>query len=152
VGGAEVIKNLKEDGGFDVKKISGTRMGNVAKAYGWWLAKDCCTLAILKPVDFTLLKPRTSNFLKDFLTHLFISTQVSTPILGATVPTTRNRGAIEEVFIKATRIETLALGLVYFLSTEMTRPKDGEKEGLVKWASGVAVDTLRTGMDIIPNL
>jgi nucleolar MIF4G domain-containing protein 1 len=65
---------------------------------------------------------------------------------------TRNRGAVEEVFIKATRIETLALGLVYFLSTEMTRPKDGEKEGLVKWASGVAVDTLRTGMDIIPNL
>lgn len=48
MGGAEVIKNLKEDGGFDVKKISGTRMGNVAKAYGWWLAKDCCTLAILK--------------------------------------------------------------------------------------------------------
>jgi hypothetical protein len=23
-------------------------MANVAKAYGWWIAKDCCTLAILK--------------------------------------------------------------------------------------------------------
>lgn len=48
VGGTEVLKNLKEDDGFDMKNISGTRMRNVAKAYGWWIAKDCCTLAILK--------------------------------------------------------------------------------------------------------
>lgn len=48
VGGAEVIKNLKEDDEFNVKNISAMRMGNVAKAYGWWVAKDCCTLAILK--------------------------------------------------------------------------------------------------------
>jgi len=48
VGGAEVIKNLKEDDGFDAKNISAARMANIAKAYGWWIAKDCCTLAILK--------------------------------------------------------------------------------------------------------
>jgi nucleolar MIF4G domain-containing protein 1 len=48
VGGAEVIKNLKEDDGFDVKSISSTRMKNVAKAYAWWIAKDCITLGILK--------------------------------------------------------------------------------------------------------
>ena len=48
MGGAEVIKNIKEDGGFDIKEISKTRVANVAKAYGWWIAKDCCTLAILK--------------------------------------------------------------------------------------------------------
>lgn len=77
---------------------------------------------------------------------------MSTPVLGTAVTTTRNRGAIEEVFIKATRIEALALGLVYFLSKEMTGSKNGEGESLVKWASGVAVDTLRTGMDIVPNL
>lgn len=49
VGGAEVLKNLNQDVvSFDLKKISDTRMRNVARAYAWWLAKDCCTLAILK--------------------------------------------------------------------------------------------------------
>lgn len=48
VGGAEIIKNLGEDAGFDVKSISSTRIKNIARAYGWWIAKDCCTLAILK--------------------------------------------------------------------------------------------------------
>ncbi|KAF7970077.1 hypothetical protein HWV62_25056 [Athelia sp. TMB] len=151
VGGAEVIKNLKEDDGFDTKGITGARMRNVAQAYGWWVAKDCCTLAILKPVDFTTLKPRTIKFLRDLAKYLFIASQVSTPVLGSALPTTRNRGAVEEIFIKATRIEALALGLVYFLSKEVSIT-DGDGEGLVKWASGVAIDTLRTGMDIVPNL
>ena len=48
MGGAEVLKNIKEVDGFEVKNISGTRIANVAKAYGWWIAKDCCTLTILK--------------------------------------------------------------------------------------------------------
>lgn len=48
VGGAEVIKNLQEEDRFDLKNISSTRMSNVAKAYGWWIAKDCCSLGILK--------------------------------------------------------------------------------------------------------
>lgn len=86
------------------------------------------------------------------MTHLFVATQVSTPVLGkSTLPTTQNRGAVEEVFIKATRIEALALGLVYFLSQEMSAAADEEDGGLVKWASSVAVDTLRTRMDVIPD-
>jgi nucleolar MIF4G domain-containing protein 1 len=76
---------------------------------------------------------------------------VSVPVLGTSVPNTHNRGALEEVFIKATRIEALGLGLLYFLS-KMSQPKGGNGEGLVKWATGVAVDTLRTGMDVVPNL
>ncbi len=51
VGGAEVIKNIKESGGsksFDLKSISSTRLRNVARAYAWWISKDCVTLAILK--------------------------------------------------------------------------------------------------------
>jgi len=42
--------------------------------------------------------------------------------------------------------------VIYFLSKEMSWSKDEDGEGLVKWATGVAVDTLRTGMDVIPNL
>jgi nucleolar MIF4G domain-containing protein 1 len=47
VGGAAVIKNAK-DVEFDVKSISKTRMQHVAKAYAWWIAKDCTSLMILK--------------------------------------------------------------------------------------------------------
>jgi nucleolar MIF4G domain-containing protein 1 len=55
VGGAEVLKNTKDDVGFDVRKMSATKMTNIAKAYGWWIAKDCCTLTILR-VSFLILE------------------------------------------------------------------------------------------------
>ena len=48
VGGAAVIKNAKEDIDFDDKTISKTRIQHVAKAYAWWIAKDCVSLIILK--------------------------------------------------------------------------------------------------------
>jgi len=45
----EVIKNAKDDGDVvSTKKISSTRIKNVANAYAWWIAKDCSSLAILK--------------------------------------------------------------------------------------------------------
>ncbi|KAJ7455339.1 hypothetical protein B0H11DRAFT_252563 [Mycena galericulata] len=155
VGGAEIIKNLKDDEGFDVKSISSTRMKNIAKAYAWWIAKDCVTLGILKPVDFTVLKPQSRAFLKELLVQIFVSSQVATPVISVSaVSTTRNRGSVEEIFIKASRVETLAMGLVYFL-TEIFRDVDEMEDGLkklTKWASGVAKDTLRTGVDIVPSL
>lgn len=82
---------------------------------------------------------------------------MATPLISVgptTVPTTRNRGPIEEIFIKASRIESLAMGLVYFL-TEVFRDVDEMQDGLgklTKWASGVAKDTLRTGVDVVPSL
>ncbi|KAF5382190.1 hypothetical protein D9615_004440 [Tricholomella constricta] len=158
VGGAQVIKNLKDDDdGFDVKSISTTRMRNVAKAYGWWIAKDCVTLAILKPVDFTSLKSTAKEFLRELLVQIFICSQRTTPMIASNpkdMPTTRNCGPIEEIFIKATRIQTLAMGLVYFISEafrDVSKEED-EMSRLIKWASRLAKDTLRTGVDIVPSL
>ncbi|KAI0264458.1 hypothetical protein BC834DRAFT_924661 [Gloeopeniophorella convolvens] len=149
VGGAEVIKNLKDvDDASEAKDISSTKMRNVAKAYAWWVAKDCVTLTVFKPVDFTMLKPRTRKFLSYFFQQLFISSQVSTPVLGNTMPSARDKGPVEEIFIKATRVETLAMGLAYII-TEMKKSWEDE---FVRWAGGVAVDTLRVGLDIIPTL
>ena len=48
MGGAAVIKDVKEDVEFEVKSISKTRIQHVAKAYAWWIAKDCVSLMILK--------------------------------------------------------------------------------------------------------
>ena len=102
------------------------------------------------------IKPQTRAFLKEFCTQLFISSQSSAPVLTAHVanmPSTRNRGPLQEVFAKATRVQALAVGLVYFL-TEAFRGVDGEDEDgdFVTWARDVAVDTLRTGLDTISTL
>jgi len=158
VGGAEILKNAKEGSstGFDLKKISDTRIKNIAKAYGWWIAKDSCGLAILKPVDFAILKPQSYKFLSQLLSQILISTQLPTPLISSDpkdIPNTRNRGPIEEVFIRATRIPTLATGLMYFIGEVAKRDLADETErGFLAWASDVALDTLRTGMDIIPSL
>jgi nucleolar MIF4G domain-containing protein 1 len=111
----------------------------------------------VQPVDFTTLKPQSREFLKELLVQLFVSSQVATPVISASadaIPTTRNRGPIEEIFIKASRVEALAMGLVYFI-TEVFRDVDEMPDGLkklAKWASGVAKDTLRTAVDIVPSL
>ena len=36
--------------------VGDARMCNVVRAFGWWLAKDCCMLVIIKLVDFAVLK------------------------------------------------------------------------------------------------
>ncbi|KAI0001466.1 armadillo-type protein [Russula compacta] len=147
VGGAEVLKNLQgnEDG---AKNISSTKMRNVADAYAWWVAKDCVTLSMFKPVDFTALKSRTRDFLSHFFHQLFANSQVSTPILSGDLPSSRNKASLEEIFIKATQIQALAMGLVYFL-TDM---KKASEEEFIQWAGTIAIDTLRTGLDVIPTL
>jgi nucleolar MIF4G domain-containing protein 1 len=95
-------------------------------------------------------------FLKELMVQIFIDSQVGAPVIGSDlkVPTTRNRGAVEQIFIKATRNQTLAMGLVYFMS-ETFRDVMGDDDDMAKltrWASEVAKDTLRTGVDIIPTL
>ncbi|EDR08399.1 uncharacterized protein LACBIDRAFT_297002 [Laccaria bicolor S238N-H82] len=152
VGGAEVIKNTKEDEGFDLKSISKARLRNVARAYAWWIAKDCVTLAILKPVDFTQVKPQTREFLKELLIQLFIASQKSAPLVVSNfdeVVLTRNRSVVEEIFIKAARIENLATGLVYFM-TEAFRDLSMKEDGLSKflgWAVALARETLQSKMN-----
>jgi nucleolar MIF4G domain-containing protein 1 len=129
-------------------------MRNVANAYAWWIAKNCCSLAILKPVDFTVLKPQTREFFKEFLMQVIISSQAATPVLSSNERNqlaSRNRGAVEEIFIKATKIEMLAMGLMYFMS-EAFRGELGDSEGVLEWGINVAKDTLRTVMDAIPTI
>lgn len=88
--------------------------------------------------------------------HICISSQLSTPLISSDpkdIPKTRNRGAIEEVFIKSTRIQALSLGLMYFLN-EVVKPEVGELDDsrFLSWANKVALNTLRTGLDVVPTL
>jgi len=105
---------------------------------------------ILQPVDFTMLKPQTRNFLKELFIQLFIASQVSSPMLSndsGDYPSVRNRGSVEEIFLKASRIENLGLGLVFFMSNTFK----GE-DGFLAWASSVAKETLQAGMEHIPRI
>ncbi|KAF9267853.1 hypothetical protein L218DRAFT_955030 [Marasmius fiardii PR-910] len=156
VGGMEVIKNLKDEDGFGVKSVSSSRMRNVAKAYAWWIAKDCVSLLVLKPIDFSQLKPQAQKFLEELFVHTFLSSQSSSPLIEAGNSATRNRGSVEEIFIKATKVQTLAMGLMFFFSkvyrVEAEDRFDEETRKLVRWGVDVAKDTMQTGLDIVPRL
>ena len=110
-----------------------------------------------KAVDFTTLKPRTREFLKDLFTQTFVNSQMATPLVTSdlrNITFTRNRNAIEEIFIKASRVQALAIGLVYFLLEtfkDNSEPKD-EPFKFLRWAVSVAKDTLRTGVDLVPSV
>ncbi|KAJ3972249.1 hypothetical protein EV361DRAFT_970953 [Lentinula raphanica] len=154
VGGAEVIKGLQGTGDdFGVKSISSVRAKNLAQAFAWWIAKDSITLAVLKPIDFTKLKPQTDLFLRRLFTYMFLSSQTKSPLLGTKASLSRNRASIEEIFIKATRLQALAMGLVIFLSRGI-RLEDVDRDTvkLVEWGIEIGKETLRTGLDIVPDL
>jgi nucleolar MIF4G domain-containing protein 1 len=174
VGGMELLKRQQDEGfASDGKTVGKTKVQNVAKAYAWWIAKDNCSLAILKvgrpndhngvsllmqvsqPVDFTILKAQTHLFLKELLLQIFIGSQISTPAIAENTKlllekSSRNRAALEEIFIKVTRIETLAMGLLYFVSEAFQ--KELTTDGFMSWAVEVVKDGLRTGVDVGSDL
>lgn len=50
-----MVKAFQDDDGgqnqdFEIDRISKTRIANVARAFAWWVAKDCSTIAILKVI------------------------------------------------------------------------------------------------------
>ena len=90
------------------------------------------------------------------MVQIFVDSQITTPALSESlsISTINNRATIEQIFIKATRNQTLAMGLIYFLSGAF-RNLAGETEDmarLIKRASELARSTLQTGVDVIPTL
>ncbi|KAF6754394.1 MIF4G/MA4 domain-containing protein [Ephemerocybe angulata] len=157
VGGAELLKSNKDDDGFDVKSISRTRMRNVAKCYAWWIARDAVSLLVLKPVDFTVLKPQSKEFLRELISQILFASQLTSPLLTddlSTVSLTKNRTPIEEIFIKASKVDTLAMGLAYFLAEEFRslRKEEDSVSKFLSWGVALATETLRSGLDFVQAL
>ena len=50
-----MIKNIEGDDndGFELDRISSSRMANLAKAYAWWIAKDSLAITVLKVCRFS---------------------------------------------------------------------------------------------------
>lgn len=104
-------------------------------------------------MDFTRLKARTREFLNELMIQIFVNSQRSTPLVIQDIKSapsfTRNRNAVEEIFIKASRIQALAMGLVYFLSDMIQGDSDEEYSKFLRWAVGTATTTLQTGIDVV---
>ena len=109
------------------------------------------------------LKSQTRDFFKELFIHIFINSQRSTPLANSTnindkdLVFTRNRNAIEEIFNKASRAEALTMGLMFLLSElfpekQYFHSDDDGFSMFLKWAIGVAKDTLRTVIDLIPSI
>lgn len=93
-------------------------------------------------------------FLRELLLQIFISSQRQIPTIASNLedlPTSRNRVVLEEIFIRATRIQSLSMGLVYFISEAFHDLSSEEKDvaKLIKWTSDSAKDTLQTGVDSV---
>ena len=55
VGGVELLKHQEELGfSSQGKSINRCRLKNTARAYSWWVAKDCCNLTIFKVIHVAL--------------------------------------------------------------------------------------------------
>ena len=96
----------------------------------------------MQPVDFTRLKTQTRDFFKEMFIHIFIKYTGKQDLVF-----TRNRNVVEEIFIKVSRVETLAMGLVLCLLELFPEKHFKSDDGFskfLKWAVGVAKDTLRT--------
>jgi nucleolar MIF4G domain-containing protein 1 len=105
-----------------------------------------------------MLRPRTREFLKELMVQIFLNSQRSTPLVTSqdtmNVPFTDNRHAVQDIFIKASRIQSLAMGLVYFLSEAFEgdfNADDGYSK-FMQWAVGTAKATLQTGIDVVTAL
>jgi nucleolar MIF4G domain-containing protein 1 len=115
---------------------------------------------VLKPVDFVSLKPQTIKFMHGLLERIMFDSQTPhVPVLSGRVrdlPPKRDRDALELIMLKATRVPSLAAGLV-FLLTSMSKVYEGPEMGddeseYYSWACGIAIDTLRMGTDVVTSL
>ena len=112
VGGSEILKSGASAG--DGLHVRSTRIDNLAKALGWWVAKSSVPLSIFKPVVFPTLTPKARDFFNRFFTYLFLAIHSSSPTLN--LDSKRgDREAIEGAMMKAARISNLASGVKWFL-------------------------------------
>lgn len=103
-----------------------------------------------------MLKSQTTFFLRQLLINLLLSSQSTSPLVGGEVYVSRNRASIEDIFIKASKLQTVSMGLVFFLSKGLIFDNADDIDDpniikLVKWGVEIAMDTLRGGLDIVPD-
>lgn len=171
------VDDDEEGDGFDDdgQEQSSTKVENVARAYAWWFAKGSISLYVLKPIDFTALKPKSTTFLQLLFIHLLLSVQSTSPALTLSLSrlaearardeeeevkgTTDQRAALESLFVRGLATNTvLTRGLALFVqqnvagkALKMARDKLGADKVSVarlKWALGIVKQVLSVGVEV----
>ncbi|KAE8232593.1 hypothetical protein CF326_g2377 [Tilletia indica] len=141
------------------------KMIHLARAYGWWMAKNTLNLNMLRTVDFAGLKQRGRTFVQLLLVHMLLSVQTVSPTKTLTMSwnaeksASRYRTSIENVLVRGTagNLE-LARGLLIFVKRYM-RPAEvapvlggaGIKKGTrqaLEWAVKVSEEVLEVGIQV----
>lgn len=154
--------------------VSETKLWHLSRAYGWWIAKGCLDLSILRTVDFASMhSARAASggqrkgvlFLQSLLLHLLLSTQTNNPSSLRPTGTEGDRRILEEVLIRGTRGHaTLLQGLQIFFARHMggkqiRRLIGGESkrssqtssalQDRALWACAIALDVFEAGISAL---
>ncbi|EST08622.1 Initiation factor eIF-4 gamma, MA3 [Kalmanozyma brasiliensis GHG001] len=106
------------------KTVDPRRVGNLARAYAWWMTHDCLSLQSLKTVDFTMMRTRPGEFLGLLMVHLVLSVQAKSPARTLHLPTVTKELKVEKLgkWIQANLLggsADLSRGLLFFLNTKL---------------------------------
>ncbi|GAC98338.1 hypothetical protein PHSY_005931 [Pseudozyma hubeiensis SY62] len=122
------------------KKVDPRRIGNMARAYAWWISKECLSLQSLKTIDFTALHPVPAQFLGLLLIHLVLSIQSKSAAKTLHLPTVTAALKHEKLakLVQGNLIggsPDLVKGLLLFLNTKLDERSQrklvlGEEKGL----------------------
>lgn len=135
-------------------KVSKQRVGNVARAVAYVVARGGLSLTVFKAVDFTSLSKPLTKFLITVLVHFVIALQTVSPIftLPKSYELVRNFDdeVIQERFEQVLSNTELAGGWLWVLDREMKDGKKWEEEvtgererAVVRKSLGIAKNVLR---------
>jgi nucleolar MIF4G domain-containing protein 1 len=186
VGGRSIVERDEDASDEEDRMSSGAvseeRIANVARAYGWWIAKGSLSLSAMRVIDFTTLKSRGILFLQQLLIHILLSAQSFSPTLTLRLAPPKEkldglyqsrlkdvdvdqstREAIEGVFVKGTLSNVnLCQGLLFFFERNL-KLKDCMKlatslgatshtQKQLMWARGVAKQVAKIGAHSSSNV
>jgi len=144
VGGAEIVKAFSSRSNRDESECPLSKLTNIARALAWWISKDATSLTVFKPLDFGNLQPQTQVFLDIFFNQVFVSSQVTSPVVKEVNPEVRlDKKNLEAIFKKALKIPELSKGLLYIIPSLFKQRK--KKSEFLTWAVDTVKYTLRSG-------
>ncbi|OJD24214.1 hypothetical protein ACJ73_04426 [Blastomyces percursus] len=173
----DVFKRMGEKGDMDKEDfdadiddvgdnaVTSKAIVNLAKMFGSMVADGALTLGILKVLDFAYLQPKTTTFVELLLVTVMVQTQqkrlkkprekehVRSCSKGADGEDFDEK-ALADVFMRTRETPQIVPRLIYFIrkvvaKTDIVASK--KEKRIVKWASKVALDTLKVVSRAIDN-
>ncbi|EQL29902.1 hypothetical protein BDFG_07586 [Blastomyces dermatitidis ATCC 26199] len=165
----DVFKRMGEKGDMDEEDfdadidensdnaVTSKAIVNLAKMFGSMVADGALTLGILKVLDFAYLQPKTKTFVELLLVTVMVQTQqkrLRKLRRNEQAPSGSKEAdgeefdekALADVFMRTRETPQIVPRLIYFIrkvvaKTDIVASK--KEKRIVKWASNIALDTLK---------